>query len=418
MNYSFQDFIMKSFSLRYKDGKYYIPVYDLEVIDIDCLLEDVAIVEEKDLILTYEQDNHLIAEVATSLRSGIAFRNEEDEEDILNDNDNGLKYELSKGSFIYSLWLAKKVYEKYNENLDVIIRRMRGALKSRIRMVVRRFSGEESNENKISMYELLQIFTRVDTLKVTKDQTESMDLKTAIESYNYTYMCNTNSALKVYNIEDIFTMLRRGRNSEITEFTVPKRKYNSRLVDYYNLALSTEDPFVSFISYYHIIEYFYDEVFREQQISILREKITSPRFNYKSDEQVFNVIEQILKVNRNVKDNGSGNEQQSLNYVLNKYIDDIVEFKDKIDNESLNFYQNNIVRFSHGDVIDWTKDIDKVIKSVSNRIYKTRNSLIHSKSSKKDVTYHPYLHKDELHKEIDLIKAIAESIIEKSSECL
>ncbi len=83
--------------------------------------------------------------------------------------------------------------------------------------------------------------------------------------------------------------------------------------------------------------------------------------------------------------------------------------------EYLNFYQNNSVSFSAGDVIIWDKDKDKILKAISNRIYKTRNHINHSKSSKKDVTYHPYLHKTELEKEISLIKTIAECIIENDS---
>lgn len=66
-------------------------------------------------------------------------------------------------------------------------------------------------------------------------------------------------------------------------------------------------------------------------------------------------------------------------------------------------------------IIIWDRDKDKLLKAISNRIYKTRNALIHSKSSKKDMTYHPYLHKTELEKEISLIKVIAECIIENSS---
>ncbi len=86
------------------------------------------------------------------------------------------------------------------------------------------------------------------------------------------------------------------------------RKEILNLIDYYNLAISSEDPFISFISYYHIIEYFFDEVYREQQINNLRTSITSPRFSYKDDKQLFNVIEKIIKDNRFIRENGSGNE--------------------------------------------------------------------------------------------------------------
>lgn len=230
------------------------------------------------------------------------------------------------------------------------------------------------------------------------------------------HICNMNRPIKIYSIEEVIGVLNRQQRARNNDFQALKRKYNSNLLDYYNLGISSIDPFVSFISYYHIIEYFFDEVYREHQINTLRNSITSPIFSYKDDQQLFNIIKKIINDNKHVRENGSGNEQQSLNYVLNKYIYDLDELKQRLDNDELNFYQNNSVAFSAGDVIIWDKSDDKILKSISNRIYKTRNALIHSKSSKKDVTYHPYLHKNELEKEISLIKAIAESIIENSSD--
>lgn len=273
--------------------------------------------------------------------------------------------------------------------------------------------GDEGKE--ISLLDIMRRAVDCTTLKVTKQKGSKINIYEAINSFSYTYMCNMDSPIKMYSIEEIIGILNRRQRAKNNDFEAPKRKYNSNLIDYYNLAVSTEDPFISFISYYHIIEYFFDEVYREQQLNTLRTSITSPRFSYKDDKQY--IIEKIIKDNRFVRENGSGNEQQSLNYVLNKYIYDLDDFKQRLNNEELNFYQNNSVSFSTGDVIIWDKDKDKdkILKSISNRIYKTRNALIHSKSSKKDVTYHPYLHKTELEKEISLIRTVAECIIENDS---
>ncbi|MFG3613178.1 hypothetical protein [Rummeliibacillus stabekisii] len=130
------------------------------------------------------------------------------------------------------------------------------------------------------------------------------------------------------------------------------------------------------------------------------------------------MIQTILKDNKLVRENGSGNEQQSLNYVLNKYITDIDSFKNRITEDELNYYRQNTAKFSKGNQIDWDKEYKKVINAISTRIYKNRNSLIHSKSTKKDETYHPYKDREELKKEIPLIKSIAETIIEMNSEYL
>lgn len=91
-----------------------------------------------------------------------------------------------------------------------------------------------------------------------------------------------------------------------------------------------------------------------------------------------------------VREHGGGNEQQSLNYVLKKYLYDIEEFKGRFSQEKIDYYQNFNVVFSKGDKINLSNSGDKIVNSIGNRVYKTRNSLIHSKSSKKDETYHPY----------------------------
>ena len=53
----------------------------------------------------------------------------------------------------------------------------------------------------------------------------------------------------------------------------PLRKYNYDVVDYYRLAISSNDPYIKFISFYHVIEYFYDEVFKSKLIEDLKEKL-------------------------------------------------------------------------------------------------------------------------------------------------
>jgi len=44
----------------------------------------------------------------------------------------------------------------------------------------------------------------------------------------------------------------------------PLREYTVDVVDYYKLALSSNDPYIKFISFYHVMEYFYDEVFKKK----------------------------------------------------------------------------------------------------------------------------------------------------------
>ncbi|SDZ38888.1 hypothetical protein [Bacillus sp. 166amftsu] len=386
---------------------------------LDIFNEITTITEDEFTIYYKDHETNDVAEVAVLMDR--IFRSYRDERTpkIIEDDNNQIKYEMGKEiSEHYIVWLFKKIFEKF-PNIEEQIRKERTfiLLSNRSRSLLRgghRF-GISNTVEEISLLDIMRKVVDCGTLKITKLETSRINLKEAIDSFSYTYMCNMNIPIKIYSVEEAMGISNIRQRETNHDFQAPKRKYNPNLIDYYNLAVSSEDPFVSFISYYHIIEYFFDEVYREQQINTLKTSITGPRFNYRDDEQLFSIIEKILKDNKSVRENGSGNEHQSLNYVLNKYISDLDDFKQRISNEELNFYQNNTVSFSKGNIINWGNDKDKILKDISNRIYKTRNSLIHSKSSKKDMTYHPYLHKTALEKEINLIKAIAECIIENSS---
>lgn len=403
-----------------------VTTHPLNVTGVDRILdifnEISNITEDKFTIYYKDNETNDVVEVAVLMDRILRVYRDERMPKVIEDEDNQITYEMGKEiSDHYIVWLYKKIFEKFpileeQERLN----RVYMLLHNRSRTLLKgggRY-GRMDDDEEISLLDIMRKIIDCGTLKITKPEASRINLKEAIDSFSYTYMCNMNSPIKIYSIEEAMGILNRRKQEGNEDFQAPKRKYNSNLIDYYNLAISSEDPFVSFISYYHIIEYFFDEVYREEQINTLKTSITSPRFSYKDDEQLFNIIQKIIKDNKLVRENGSGNEQQSLNYVLNKYINYLDDFKQRLSSEELNFYQNNTVSFSKGDIINWDRDKDRLLKAISNRIYKTRNALIHSKSSKKDVTYHPYLHKTELEKEISLIKAIAECIIENSSVIL
>ncbi|PVE71148.1 methylamine utilization protein MauJ [Priestia megaterium] len=417
----FMDNLISLFRFRLVDDKLiYGRMHEIEILEVDRVLElfhEIEKIPENKFTIYYKNNDKEIAEVAASLdNKGLRILDDEGIHIKNEDNINQITYEISENvSDYYIVWLYKKMFEKYRFNArTVMTRRIQNVFSHRVRS---RFeTGEEVKESPLLDY--MRRAVRCTTLKVTKQKGSIINLDEAIDSFHYTYMYNVENPIKVYSVEEIIRVLSAYEEARDIDFEAPKRKYNPNLIDYYNLAISSKDPFISFISYYHIIEYYFDAVFREQQINTLRASITSPRFSYKDDDQLLGIIEKIKKDNKLVRENGSGNEHQSLNYVLHKFIYDLDDYKQRLSDEELNFYQNHNVSFSAGDIITWNKDKDKILKAISNRIYKTRNALIHSKSSKKDVTYHPYLHKIELEKEISLIKTVAEHIIENDSKLL
>ena len=94
--------------------------------------------------------------------------------------------------------------------------------------------------------------------------------------------------------------------------------------------------------------------------------------------------------------------------------DNIQNLKDRINNVS---YRTSI-NFSNASSISWNESVSNIITQITNRIYDTRNSLVHSKKDEIEKIYEPWndKHVKELKKEIPLIRALAELIIENTGE--
>lgn len=80
------------------------------------------------------------------------------------------------------------------------------------------------------------------------------------------------------------------------------------------------------------------------------------------------------------------------------------------------YYANNEVPFSKGKIVGLRSvDKDRVVKDLTNRIYATRNSLVHSKDGDK-ARYTPFKDERALVMEIPLMRFVAEMVILAVSE--
>ena len=113
-------------------------------------------------------------------------------------------------------------------------------------------------------------------------------------------------------------------------------------------------------------------------------------------------------------------ERNALRLTLKRFLD-IDELKQNIvayDSTLVEYYETQDVKFSDGKRIPFSSaDDDLIIKSLSDRVYDTRNSIVHSKESNKP-KYVPFQHDRMLVKEVPLIRFSAEQIILGSSEIM
>lgn len=224
------------------------------------------------------------------------------------------------------------------------------------------------------------------------------------------------------NIVESFPIRLRAkeRNNDIFKvhtsntFNFPKIKINPHLLKFYQLASSTEFESHKFLSFYHILEYFYLSVSDQNLYDKLSRRINDPKFRTSSQ----NLDKLIQDVNSHKTEN---DETEMLKNVLIKYIneDDLIEFIKEY--ESLigeNIYTKKKVIF--GNEINGTNlQSGHVFGTIAKHIKTVRNGLVHSsdRHERKD-RFIPYskTSMDTVKIQLPVLKFLAEKIIVATAE--
>ena len=174
------------------------------------------------------------------------------------------------------------------------------------------------------------------------------------------------------------------------------------LLDYYKIGVASEDPFIQFISFYHVIEYFFEIVTKECKPS----QCVIPN-GFKGNEEELKIFFKKIFIKNNI------GEKNQLLLVLLKFIE-LNELKNQLDSVTKYFYirLKNPIKFAEAKPIEE----GNFHETLANRIYKIRNALVHRKEDHKE-KYLPFNreHRQELNDEIPIIRAIATQIILKYS---
>lgn len=334
------------------------------------------------------------------------------------DLSNGITYSIGPASSDYCLFLLNSIAERFKVEGPRSIGDLRGRIRIYLRHGIRR---ELDNENSM---ELLADFLRATTIKISSAKPVPISkLRDYAASFEFHVIYKRGIAVSEYtDLQEMYSLgssvVRRSRE-QIT--SPPLRIYNKAVLDYYTMAMETRDPFTMYISFYHVVEHYFDAIFRKKLTENIKGKLTHPDFSYKSEEKLYELAKYIKKHMNSDDDSGKGNEFESLRYVLMEYVP-VEELENQIRSmapDALAYYQNSFVPFttSKKTKIAWS-DTQGVYTNIATRIYETRNALVHSKSEQAANQYRPYKNSNDLALEIPLIKAVAELVIINSSEIM
>lgn len=387
-------------SFDFDDVKYtytreeYDSLYDVSKI---YLYKDVSIYTPYEYEIMVTESNHPFYDRATEMEPII-------------DNENKIKYSIVKPSpFLILKFLENNDLKDYVFRFPIIS------------------SHDFSLEEGKNIFSLLSIaFRKFICIKIESENTLLIDhFEIFSDSILFSFAYNTNRVFrKISNIDEMFT--KRGnfkplsRKCGLNELMAPRLYFNKDLTEQYYMALSSNDVYVKYLCYYHIFEFFFEEVYQEELFNSVKQIILNPSFSLKKNKDIAKIVDTVNKKNKQNKQGFQGNELEALELTLEKYIDysDLIY---SIDHDYIQHYKNFPVPFSSGDAIDLT-DISntKLSKKLAGRIYKTRNSLVHSKSNefklKEKGIYRPFADKNDLEKEIPIMKYIAEVLIIKTAK--
>lgn len=409
------------FSIREIDETCDLILFEAPAPQNNVVLQNETLLQSYNQIETYSQDKlemytNKFREVALQTTGPIS-RTINIVETLI-DSENGLTYKLGTASFEYCVFLLKIIADYQKE----IGRRVLIDLRHRSQIVSRHLSyGRSANDPK----ELLSDVLRAYTLRIESEKDISLSrLRTYAMSLEFTFMYKQNMAVTEYTtVQDMIPLLSNGTRNRAQRSEVdapPRRIYNKDVLDYYAMAMESRDPFTAYISYYHVVEHYFDAIYRRKLTEEIKNKLTQPGFSYKDENSLYDLAKYIRKHMSNDDNSGKGNEYDSLRYVLLEYAP-IVDLKvriDALDSTAVNYYQAEAVPFvkrSKSTKLAWT-DSQGVYTYLTTRIYETRNALVHSKSEQAESQYRPYENKEDLLRELALIRAVAELVIINSSE--
>ncbi|WNL40995.1 hypothetical protein RN347_10140 [Halomonas sp. PAMB 3264] len=323
----------------------------------------------------------------------------------IGDPDNRITYTLGRPSNQFCLYLIKNAAQ-YGEPRAL----SRPGMPS---LVMRRVLEEQT-----CVLELVKkcIAGRL-TLKLTSETKKSVsefDKFSSAFLFNITYNTDT-SLVQQRDFDELLRTGRitRSRRSSLDEIDPPRRTYIPDLIHHYQLAVGTENPMLEYISYYHIVEHFFESIFNEALVETVRNKLTHPDFSYKRKKDISSLIKDIAKSIKMRDDSMTFSEQEGLRLTLVRHVDlaDLNQKLNDYDDSLVSYYKTSPVAFSSAPVVDLEgDDEDLIFKNLAGRIYKNRNSIVHSKESEKS-KYMPFRDDKTLVKDVPLIRFISEQII-------
>lgn len=195
------------------------------------------------------------------------------------------------------------------------------------------------------------------------------------------------------------------RNSDIQ---FPRRTYNSDLLAYYHLALSSDSLILAYLSLYKILEYFYISTAEAVLHDRLKDKLAAPNFTHRHTAQLRELISIVRRFDQRT------DEKKMLANVIARYFmpDEIADWVREHESATDQHYTASYTVLGLPHKLDLNPD--RVSSSLAKRIYHVRNALVHNKEGELP-RFIPFTgQEDTLVKELPILMFLTEQLIIKT----
>ncbi|MEP4534731.1 MAG: hypothetical protein ABJ004_16690 [Cyclobacteriaceae bacterium] len=330
------------------------------------------------------------------------------------DNVNKITYAIDKPSDEYLVFLLFNLHQR---NAPSFLRG--GIIGHRLRRIY-----SESEDNQAELFDrpiltvIKEIVPRIETIQISSKSTlELQQFENLLYAFTFNLGYNMDFTVMPLRFLDEFVQsfrIGRIRRSRTVDIEPPKRLYSNELILHYQKGISSESIDHQFLSFYHVIEHFYEKIYNDDILLKVKNEITKPNFSYKRTKDLNKLIGVIQSRLKYRNEEFQINELEALELVLRRFIPELSELTESISTISsslIDYYRSTEVPFSKGNRVNFESESeDEVYRNLSKRVYLTRNCIVHSKENQK-VRFTPFKDDKDLLNEIYLLRLLAEFVI-------
>ncbi len=335
---------------------------------------------------------------------------------IQTDTVNRIEYKIDRPTDHYLIFFLHNLSKQDTQRI------LRGGIiQNRLRRI---YENPQQTLFEINILDLIKdIVPKLETLQIKSD---SIKKKLEYEQLVYAFLFNLG-----YNLDYTFQPLRfmdeftqpyrlgRLRRVNFGDVEPPKRVYLNELILHYQKGISSESIDHQFLSFYHVLEYFFEKIYNDDILNSVKSELTKPSFSYKRTKDLTSLISLIQTRLKYRNDEFQINEPEALELTLKKFVKELHYLSSELKTISpslIDYFKSTEVPFCKGNKVNFDSNNNiEIYSNLARRIYLTRNSIVHSKDTDKS-KYTPFRDDKDLLTEIYLMRLIAEIVIIENSK--